>query len=167
MPDPYERHARSGWEWGSSASRSQSRAAAAQEQLIPEIIREGRRPPGKKDKDLCKAQHWKGPHTPGITITRNPVTLKRNECCWAILGWRGKGEPYWFCRHVLICSGCGKDFGGVPEAQQCPQWHPLTPQEREALDEERRRYDERLSRWKVRRKPLITGPQGYRRKRDG
>lgn len=171
MPDPYDRHRRPG-KWGdypsSQPPRSQQVAAAAQEHLIPEIIREGKRPPGKKDPDLCKGRHWKGPHTPEIELQANGwLAGRQKECHWDILGWRSERKPYWACRHVLICSGCGKDFGKCT-VSQCPLYHAITKTEQAGLDEQIRLHDEWIagmkpSRW--RRKPVITGPQGYRKKR--
>src|ERR1700677_1673907 len=105
MPDPYERTGRAGkWDWDNSQpARSQARAAAAQEQLLPDIIREGKRPPGKKDPNLCKGQHWKGPHTPEVVVNVNGWHSKK-ECGWGVSWIWGNCEPKWYCRHELICS---------------------------------------------------------------
>lgn len=155
MPEPYDRHSRSRWEWGNPGARSQERAAAAQEPSV-------KRPPGKKDPDLCKGQHWKGPHTPEIEVNPSGWPMSRKECGWGVSWVWGECKPVWYCRHVLICSGCGKDFGVCPLAQ-CPLHHEITPEERAFLDEKIRESEERHSAW--RRKPIINGPQGYRKKK--
>jgi hypothetical protein len=161
MPDPYERHSRSRWEWGTPGARSQGRAAAAQEQLVPDIIREGKRPPGKKDPNLCKGQHWKGSHTLEPVINVNGWRSKK-ECGWGISWVWGDCKPVWYCCHELICSGCGKNPGKSPE---CPLYHEITTAEQAFLDEEIRKSQERHAAWRLRRKPVINGPQGYRKKR--
>jgi hypothetical protein len=156
MPDPYDRHSRSRWEWGNPGARSQERAAAAREPSV-------KRPPGKKDPDLCKGRHWRGPHTPEVTLNANGWVASRKKLCgWAVY-WRDH-KPYWSCRHVLLCTGCGKDFGSCLPAQ-CPLWHEITLEEQAFLDAEMIRQDERMAAWGRRRKPVINGKQGYRKKR--
>lgn len=156
MPDPYERHSRSRWEWGTPGSRSQERAKATRDDPARSRI------PGRKNPDLCKGTHWKGPHDPRIEVNTSGWTGGREECGWSVWSWRSS-EPYWWCRHVLICAGCGKNFGGVPMSQ-CPLYHAVTPAEQAALDAEVTRQDEHRAAWRI-RKPVITGPQRYRRKR--
>jgi hypothetical protein len=165
MPDPYERFGRPGkYDYDDSQpSRSAARDAAAQEHLQPEIIPEGKRPPGKKNPDLCKGQHWKGPHTPEAVVNVNGWHSK-NECGWGVSWIWGNCEPVWYCRHVLICSGCGKDLG-KPSVEECPLYHEITPEEQTLLDEKIRESEERHLAWQQRRKPVIQGPQGYRKKR--
>lgn len=161
MPDPHDRHARSKWEWGSPGQRSQERAAAAQDDPTRN------KPPAKKDPDLCKGQHWKGPHTP--EIEENPKAWlggKRRVCNWGLRSWvREDEDPFgWFCQHVLICSGCGKDFGGV-YFRRCPLYHDITRAEQEYLDGELAAYRKRRASWKTRTRRVIDGPTGYRKKR--
>lgn len=167
MPDPFERTGRAGkWDWDNSQpARSQARAAAAQEHLVPEVNKEGKRPPGKKDPNLCKGQHWKGPHTPGIELQNNGwLAGRKKECGWAVYWRMHERKPYWSCRHVLICSGCGKDFGACLPAQ-CPLYHPVTSKEQAWIDAEIARREQQEASWVRRRKPIITGPQGYRKKK--
>lgn len=148
MPDPYERHSRSRREWGSPGQRSQERAAATQDDPVR------RKVPAKKDRDLCKGQHWKGPHTPEIELEYNQVTGQPGTC-----GWRGRwwssSKPYnWTCSHVLRCSGCGKDFGGASRGQ-CPRFHEITSEERQLIDAENAAAEERRARWKTRTRKII------------
>jgi hypothetical protein len=154
MPDPYDRHARPGKWWGyygGQPARTQTRARAAKEP-------DGKRPPGKKDPDLCKGQHWKSTHTPEIGLGK---TRYKTVCGWRV---DYKDETYWFCLHVLTCSGCGKDFGGV-FMKQCPLYHDVTPAEQAWIGKEIEERKERRARWKIHHRPVITGPQGYRKKR--
>ena len=60
MPKRFERHARTAWEWGTPGSRRDELARAVSEPAG--------KAPGKKDKSLCKAAHWKGPHQPELRI---------------------------------------------------------------------------------------------------
>lgn len=156
MPDPYDRHGRSSdMGWGSQPPRSQQRAAAAREPA--------KRPPAKKDPSLCKGAHWKGPHTPEVQSRRGGYPLGKG-CHWYIGGWSADLQPAWSCHHLWICSGCGKDLGNVLQ-NDCPDFREITSEEKDVLDEQLRDYDERRSMWRWRRKPVIEGPQGYRKKR--
>lgn len=152
MPDPYERHGRNSWEWGTSPPRGQSRAAAADQGLGS-----AKRPPAKKDPSLCKAQHWKGPHTPVFRIRQ--YGRQKTVCKWGA-NW-GKPEPRWHCAHEEVCSECGKVLSAFVESR-CPDFRPITEAEQEALDREIARWAERRS---VRHRPVIDGPQGYRKRR--
>src|ERR1700733_12244637 len=124
MPDPYERHARPngyGDDFAGRMSRRQARDAAAQEQLHPEVVPQGKRPPGRKDPDLCKAAHWKGPHRPEIRVRANGWLGGRRECGWGV-SWRaGEMHHAWFCRHEEVCAGCGKTLRGSKiSSGECP-----------------------------------------------
>jgi hypothetical protein len=170
MPDPFERHSRPGyWDyWGPVPSRSQQRAAAAAEQLHPEVVPQGKRPPGRKDPDLCKGAHWKGPHRPGIRLRANGWLGGRQECGWGT-SWRGGEEHHaFFCRHEEVCTACGKTLRGsnIP-ASECPLFHAITPEEHARIEAEIKRREELGTKRRARRKPPITGPQGYRRRKAG
>jgi len=161
MPDPYERHSRSRWEWGSPGSRSQERAAAAQDDPAKT------RTPGKKDPDLCKGQHWKGPHL-GEVILVVPVFPRQGktpECGWRIQSWRDE-SIYWSCYHEEHCRECGKVLRISLSRQECPLYREITPAERKVLEEELEASRERRAKWRVHRRPVIKGPQGYRKKRN-
>jgi hypothetical protein len=174
MPDPYERHARPGKHafYGEppKGSRGQLRDAAAQEQLVPEILKEGKRPPGKKDPDLCKARHWKGPHTPELRV-RAPWSRRRADrvsCYWGLPYWSDIGQqPLWYCSHEEHCSGCGKILRTRISDVECPLYHEIIKAEREAIETEAGKIRDQRAKWRYRKRPLITGPQGYRKKRDG
>lgn len=155
MPDPYERHGRPGqWDYADSQpSRSQARKAAAEEP-------QGKRPPAKKNPDLCKARHWQ-PHVTELR-TENYGWRRYQECGWSV-SYTGK-EHWWSCRHHEACASCGKDFGKIP-LRRCPLYHDITPEEQQRLDAELAVHEERRAKWKPRLKPVITGPQGYRKKR--
>jgi hypothetical protein len=164
MPDPYDRHGRPGrWDYAESQpSRGEQRKAAAQEHLHPEIIPEGKRPPGKKNPDLCKGRHWKGPHQ-GELVTVILV-LRQKECGWRVRSW-GDESVYWFCHHQEHCRDCGKVLRISLYRDECPLYHDITPSEQEVLDRELEAALERRAKWRIRRRPVITGPQGYRKKR--
>lgn len=155
MPDPYERHSRSRWEWGSPGARSQERAAAAHDDPTRN------RTPGKKDPGLCKGEHWKGPHKTEVR-TRHGGWSGARTCRWRP-SYDGS-DPWWTCCHHEICVGCGKDFGKV-SPRQCPLFHEVTPAEQRFLDAELVTWRKRRASQRIYRKPAITGPQGYRKKR--
>lgn len=155
MPDPYERHSRSRWEWGSPGARSQERAAATQDDPTRNRI------PGKKNPGLCKGEHWKGPHR--TVLEPRYWTWHKGSC-----GWRPSyngDAPWWNCYHHEICEGCGKDFGKVTPAR-CPGYHEITQAEQRAIDVEVAAHKQRVAARAV-RKRVITGPQGYRKKKPG
>jgi hypothetical protein len=152
------RHARSKWEWGTPGARSQERAKAARDDPAKKTT------PAKKDPDLCKAAHWKGPHAPQIILGAD-VRHGWKECGWGVPYSYLEYESRWYCRHVRICSGCGKNFGRVT-GEECPLYHEVTPSERVALDAEIVRREKQGLAWQeARRKPPVEGPQGYRRRR--
>lgn len=157
MPDPYDRHGRSrDMGWSSQLPRSQQRTAAAREPA--------KRPPARKDPSLCKGTHWKGPHAPEVQLPKGGHPFGKG-CHWYIAGWTTDRHPAWSCHHRWICPGCGKDTGSVLQGD-CPDFREITPEEKDALDEQLRNYDEHLSMWRWGRKPPINGPQGYRKKKD-
>lgn len=155
MPDPYERHGRgTGWDvWGPTPSRHQQRAAAAADDAV-------KPPPAKKDKDLCKAAHWKGPHQPQLRV-REYSWRKTPRCRWGIF-WR-QPEPSWECSHEEVCAGCGKVLRISISKTECPDFHPITEAERDALEREIERWRERVASRRYQRRPVIDGPQGYRK----
>jgi hypothetical protein len=160
MPGEHDRHSRPNGcceGWYSQPSRSQQRGAVIAEQQYPEIIPQGKRPPGKKDPSLCKAAHWKGPHRP--EVREGTPGYGKPPCHWSA-SW-ANDEPCWSCRHEEACSGCGKVLR-TKLGTDCPDWHPMTAPERAAVAEEARRHQEH----RAARKPVIAGPQGYRRKRS-
>lgn len=163
MPGQFERHARSKWEWGTPGARSQEVQAAAGDD--PEPVK---RPAGRKD-----TRHWcKGKpgveHVPQLTL-HSPFPWKRGgPCCRWVASWSSRDGEYaacWSCDHRETCSRCGKVLRDPIPAGECPAY-PGTPQQRAVTEAEARAIKERVAqrrRWS--RKPVITGPQGYRRKR--
>ena len=90
-------------------------------------------------------------------------------CKWGIT-WRKPGGPSWCCGHEEFCSGCGKILRTKIEAAECPGYHPITADERAAVEAERAEDEARVAatrarnRWQPR--PPIPGPQGYRKTRE-
>lgn len=161
MPDPFERHGRKRNEWDSRPSRSAARTAAA---TVPE--REpAKKAPGKKDPDLCKATHWKRPHQPGLRLRSDG---QGRQCGWDIHWWKEKAT--WVCYHEEACSGCGKILRSRLPDEECPQFCPLTAGQQASIDSRIAARKEEAAQWLARRrrqpKPVISGPQGYRRKRS-
>ena len=160
MPDPYERHSRSRWEWGSPGSRSQERAAAAQDDPAKT------RTPGKKDPDLCKGQHWKSGHTPALRVRIPYFRKSKVYCYWGLPYWDDDADAAWYCSHEEYCSGCGKILLTRISNAQCPQYHEITKTEKASVEREREERAVRRASWKKRPRKVITGPQGYRKKRN-
>lgn len=164
MPDPFDRHARPGDGWEAQPSRSQLRRAAAMEdggdsRAVDDPLIVAKRAPGRKDRNLCKAAHWKGPHQPEIRPCIDPFTNHGRECGWDA-SWR-QDKPVWVCRHEEVCTGCLKVLRGLLGRDDCPDFRPITEDERERIGAEIASRRE----WRQSRKPVITGHQGYRRKR--
>jgi hypothetical protein len=153
------RHARSKWAWGTAPSRSTERAAA-----VTAEERDPSKPsPGRKDrKNYCKPN--RGPHTPALAKRSTFVTA---ECRWQVL-WSSRTGGWvtgWLCVHQEECSACGRFFRFV-HGDDCPDWRPARPDEQQALDAE---ISRRMQAWEQRksRKPVVAGPQSYRRTRRG
>lgn len=159
MPDPAERHSKHSEDgWGSQPSRSQQRRAAA--------VEDDRPSPGRKNKAVCKAAHWKGPHQPVLRM-RSFARL-RLTCRWGHR-WNRENPITWNCHHQEYCAGCGKILRDVIPAGECPDKVALTQDIIEGIRRKDREAEERLARWRELRRPVIapviTGPQGYRKKK--
>jgi hypothetical protein len=150
------RHSRSRWEWGSEPARSNERITA----ITAEEQDPAKRAPGRKDKKAhCKQTH--GPHIAQVVIR---INLPRPVRCGWVLSWDMRKKEWttsWSCYHDVVCSACGKVLGLMGE---CPAKTPVTPAERRALDEEIIRRMEDQERYRT-AKPVIAGPQSYRRSR--
>ena len=160
MPDPFERHARSKWEWGTPGARSQEVQAAAADD--PEPPKRG--PARKNTRDWCKGKVGVE-HVPHLVW--HPVLWRRGEpdCRWRA-GWdsRTGGESaYWACDHREECERCGKVLRDRIPAAECPAY-PGTSEDHAAAEAEAARIREQIVQRPSRRK-VITGPQGYRRHR--
>lgn len=176
MPDQFERHGRaSGWDnWGPNPSRSQQRAAAAND----DPLKKGT--PSKRKKGVCKgADGWHDNHELIYVIQPERLTTRwsgnrrlRTECAWVAL-WNYREQKYlpeWGCLHSHVCSRC--DYRSAEHwdvGTWCPDYRrdkPPVPAEVlarcEKLQAER---EERLARHPVRHKvtTAITGKTGYRK----
>jgi hypothetical protein len=149
------RHSRRKFDWGTEPSRSAERSAV----VVAEERDPSKRSPGRKDKAYCKPAH--GPHLPVLVVP--PVGGKTPACGWRP-SWSPRErewEPGWTCFHQQECTTCGKYFRRIG-GEECPDWHPLTAEEVREIDARNSVLVER----RIRRKPVITGPQGYRRKSE-
>jgi hypothetical protein len=162
MPKRFERHARGNFDWGTPGSRHDELARAVSDHPAGKA-------PGKKDPSLCKAAHWKGPHQPELRM--QVYSWRRTVGCGWALSWRRKGDELsWHCAHEEVCTGCGKVLRIGISGQECPDFHPITDGERTAIEAKRAEDEARIaaaraqSRWQP--KPVVTGRQGYRKKRS-
>jgi len=161
MPDPYERHGRAGaWDWDANQlSRSQARQAAAEHDQGEPV----KRPPAKKDKDLCKALHWQ-PHKP-VLVADKWTSRWKAGCGWGIPYWSRDMDytPQWQCRHREVCAGCGKRIADWITPRRCPSYHEITKAEKIILDAQQEQAVARRARWRRATRPVIKGKQGYRK----
>jgi hypothetical protein len=159
MPDPYERHSRNSWEWGPVPARGQSRAAAADQDLGSV-----KRLPAKKDPSRCKAAHWKGPHQRELRVKEYGGWQRKGRCAW-VISWTDPDKLTWNCLHEAFCPGCGKVLATVIGFSDCPDAHPVTGDDRAWFEKEHARRDALTARRKLRGRPVISGPQGYRKRK--
>jgi hypothetical protein len=164
------RHARSKWEWGTPPSRSAERSQAAAE----DVREPAKRAPARKDtRAWCRGKAGVE-HVPVIAVDHTaPHFGTSPRCEWKAL-WDWKADAYhvgWTCPHHEICDVCKKvlrDRWTVP-SRECPAY-PGDPAQRAAVEasipELERQQQERLARRRMPRKPVITGPQGFRRRRE-
>jgi hypothetical protein len=134
------------------------------------------REPAKKAPARKNTRSWcKGKvgveHIPVLVLDHtDPQFGKAPPCRWAV-GWSStarKDVVYWRCPHHEVCGRCGKvlrDRWSV-SITECPDY-PGDPQQHAAADADLAECEKRRATWEQhrRRKPDITGPQGYRRKR--
>lgn len=163
MSSKHERHARSRWEWGSQPSRHDETAAIVEDQVadfnkVPEA-------PGRKDRRVhCKSSPG-GSHV-RVLYLKLPIWVKKAITCGWGVAWDSRAKTFgiaWRCLHQEGCSWCGKIFRTHLEDKECPYW-PGTSCQRAEAQADAVRAQERRRQWD-RRKPVITGPQGYRRRR--
>jgi hypothetical protein len=158
MPRRFERHKRGkGW-WDSLPPRSGEVQQAAKADPEP-----AKRAPARKD-----TRHWckgKEGREHGPVIEFRPWSVSDKDCRWASR-WTYDGVK-WHCLHAEVCSSCGKvlrDWGTLA-ATECPAY-PGSDEQRVVAVAEAEESRERMAAWQVRRRPVITGPQGYRRQRQ-
>jgi hypothetical protein len=164
------RHARSKWEWDTPPSRSAERSQAAAE----DVREPAKKAPGRKDtRAWCRGKVGVE-HVPVIAVDHTIPALKGGPRCEWKASWDWKAQAYatwWYCPHHEVCGKCGKVLRERRDilSRECPDY-PGDPDQRAAVEasipelEKRRR--ERGVRWPY-RKPVITGPQGFRRRRAG
>ena len=159
MTDRRERHGTSSDYFESQPARSQQTAEIVDEELLLDTpLAQPKPAPGKKNKDLCKQNHWQ-PH--GYALRIHQYGWK--TCRWTVT-WDRDVHGYvigWQCSHEAYCPHCGKTLESRLTARECPDWAPVTETEKTFLEEELTRYANRRSY----RKPLITGPTHYRKKK--
>jgi len=147
------RHARSKADWDTQPSRSAQRREAAAE---PE-----KRAPGRKNtRSWCRGKEGRE-HAPEIVF--RPVY--RHRCQWRP-NWALDGA-HWDCQHAEQCGACGKILREGPQllAAECP-YYPGPDGARAAAQIEAAGARERIRAARESRKRIITGPQGYRRRRQ-
>ena len=160
MPRRLERHASSKTDWGTGPSRSAQVAAAAAADPEPP-----KRAPGRKDtRRWCQGKVGVE-HTPEVALKGG----LRRTCGWRPR-WRLDARRFradWECWHEERCANCGKvsRYLGSLGAADCPDF-PGDDQQRQAAVAEAIQWNERRAE-RPPRKPVITGPQGYRRQRPG
>lgn len=160
MPAPFERHARNSWEWGTRPSKNSLTQQAVNDDPL-------KKSPAKKDPDRCKSSESKL-HTQVIRLyNESPQDEFKARCRWGSR-WGGKSGLVvaWHCEHELVCSSCGRVFNRFLGKDYCPQY-PGTKEQRAVVEQqifERNEYLRTASQWN-RKKPAVTGKQGYRRKK--
>lgn len=135
-------------------------------QVIAEAITEPEpRVPGRKDRrTVCKAAPGRQ-HEPRV-IYAAPRFRPGDSCRWhPSWNWKaGRYETGWLCFHAEHCTHCGKVFRTSVTCTECPAY-PGSAEQRAGADatgaEQTRETAARRS-----RRPVISGPQRYRRGRD-
>jgi len=161
MPGQNGRHARSKWEWGTPGSRSDELRRAVADDPAGKA-------PGRKDPARCKGNQG-GPHVPVIALRHEaPGDELRSRCRWSPAWSREEKKcvAVWHCEHEERCVKCGLIFDRFAGRDRCPVY-PGTGQQKAVAEQEAFEWNERrrTSRSWNRRKPVINGPQSYRRKR--
>ena len=165
MPRRFERHKRTKWEWGLPGARSGEVREAARADPEP-----AKRAPARKDtKHWCHGKEG-AEHVPHLVLAEDTPQAREHACRWTVRwDWQvtHAWAVGWKCGHREACAGCGRvlrELGDL-KARECPVYPGSETQHAEAEAElvEMQQMKPRV-RW--RRKPVITGKQGYRRRRD-
>ena len=125
-----------------------------------------KRPPGRKNtRDWCKGKVGRE-HVPALEL--EPPALTNWICQWRS-DWRVRLQGHaigWHCCHREICQQCRKVLREPWEIGRtgCPLY-PGDPEQKAAAEAEAVEAEGRYREWAQRRRPVTTGPQGYRRKR--
>ena len=161
MSGRFLRHARSKTDrWDSLPARSAEVQAAAAVDPDP-----AKRAPSRKDtRHLCKGKPGRE-HVPVIVIAQS--TYVRGDCEWGSrFPWHD--EPVtWLCHHSEVCAVCQKILREPWDLApaECPGYPGSQAQHAEA-EAEARASAARVAEYQARRRPVITGRQGYRRRRQ-
>ena len=165
MNDRRARHgSSSSIEWGSQPSRTQQITEIVDEELLLDTpLAQPKPAPRRKDKDLCKQNHWQ-PH--GYELRVRQYGWSRRKTCGWIITWNRETREHgigWHCGHEAYCPHCGKTLDRRP--RECPDWEPLTEAEKTCLERE---IAERAGKRPVYRqqRKIITGPSRYRKKKN-
>lgn len=166
MPQPHTRHARpSGWDsYESQPSRSSEvRAAIAEDD--PEPVR-GKAIPWPSGK--CK-RNGGGAHSAVVQVRNDYFTARNGANCGWRLGWTYNRETglrniYYACWHETVCQLCGKILVHSMDKGSCPLAAEREDERERVAAEAAANRPPSRNNW--RRRPVITGPQGYRRKRS-
>ena len=163
MPRRFERHKRTKWEWGLPA-----RSAEVQEAARADPDPAKRAPARKDTRSWCKGKVGVG-HAPELVLS--PPVLTRWACEWSPGLWSSEDGSFpvkWRCCHREICQRCSKVLREPWELKraECPAY-PGSGEQHAAAEAEAEKMSERHRAWWGRRRPAITGPQGYRRRREG
>ncbi len=150
-------------DWGRPPARSAELTTAVT--ADPEPVK---RPPGRKDtREWCRGK---------VGVPHQPAIVKGNgklPCRWAgrydykLIRRQDAWSVGWSCWHHEECSACGKILRATRHlnASECPAY-PGRPEQRAQAEREAAAYP---AQWRAaaakHRKPPVTGPQGYRRKR--
>ena len=128
------------------------------------IAESPKRAPGRKDtRAWCKGKAGRE-HQPEIVFCAPVFRRATVTCEWAPRWFDGPVE--WHCYHEEHCRSCGKVLRSSVGNSQCPVY-PGSSAQREAAEAESAAAWERWKDWRATRRPVVTGPQHYRRRRDG
>lgn len=154
-----ERHGSSNDYGESQPSRTQQTTEIVDEELLLDTpLAQPKPAPGKKDKDLCKQNHWQ-PHGYELRV-RQYGWAKRKTCRWHAAWTPGGYQIRWYCGHEAYCPYCGKNLERRMPAAACPDWAEITETERASLEQAIAGRAVRRARRK-----MITGPSHYRKKK--
>ena len=145
--------------WGPVRGRGAEVSAAVASDPEPP-----KRPPGRKNtRDWCRGKESRA-HVP-VIVFRPPVFRRHppRTCEW------GHGlireEIGWQCHHEEHCRSCGKILRSRLAVDECPGY-PGSAEQKAAAQAQLEAVLAGVAAWRARRRPVITGPQGYRRKRQ-
>lgn len=128
------------------------------------IAEPARKPPARKDtRSWCRGKEGRE-HVPVLAFAPPPWHDRPSACRWR-QRMAGPGIA-WECFHRQECANCGKVLAAswqLPR-DECPSY-PGFPAQRAAAGAEAAEAARRRAEWQARRRPVITGPQSYRRRR--